>query len=389
MKKYTYLLTLFLAILATACIEEPNNEQANAVFEPYIQKFRTDAKRYGKNFDQTDLVMRFADLTDNKAGQCYMHKRPILIEIDRTYWEIISNSSNAENLREELIFHEMGHGFLQRLHLNDQFALGDWQSMMFGDALPNNCEPALNYRGMRKEYYLKELFTQTNEAPEWDIQDAPDFTGVAESTAYELDASQKQVSTSENQYYQASLGNGLWSIHNKTDERLLISFAENIRTDANFCIEMTFQIAGPSTGTYGGGLVWGNPYSTEQPYNIHYCELNTNKHMLLGEETCLLPFIDIYTQPLNPKEYNTLKIRKHGMYVYYFINNQFVYYNDLTNLATGGNTFGILLLGRTDFNVQSLVVKANSSSLLPTLRSQSTHTNKVVVLPKPLQRKEM
>lgn len=388
-KLLTTLLAFTLLLAATSCTPEPTPGYADDVFAPYVQKFRADAKRYGRNFDDTALTIRFANLTGNKAGQCYMNRKTILIEIDRKYWDDISQSANAENLREELIFHEMGHGFTQRYHLNDQFALGDWKSMMFGDALPNNCEPALNYRGMRKEYYIKELFTQTTEAPEWDIKEAPDFSNVQEITAYEMDASQSKPVTSENQYYQTTLGGGLWSIHNKTDKRLLISFAENVNTAADFCVEMTFQATGPKGGTYGAGLVWGDAYATDQHYNIHYCELNTKKHMLLGEETCSLPFIDIYCNALAPKQYNTLKVRKHGAYVYFYINNQFVYYNDLTDLTTGGNTLGILLLGNTDINIQSLVVKADPSGVVPTARSLSNNENKVKVLPLPLQRKEM
>lgn len=364
-----------MALTVVACTDGPEYAyQVDPAFEPYVQKFKDDAKRYGQNFDSTALIMRFANLTDNKAGQCYMYRKPILIEIDQTYWESIATSTNADNLREELIFHEMGHGFMQREHLNNQLTRGDWQSMMFGDELPNNLQPTLNYRGMRKEYYIQELFTLTTEKPAWSTIEAPDFSTVQEQEIMRLKTNEQcQFTLQDTEYYHSYIENNQLVVKNKSALPIAIPLNANIETNTNFCIEINYQISGETT--HSGGVFWGETDPSKTNYNLHYCELHTNQHVDIGEYSCLIPFMDLYVEAITTG-FNQLTIRKQDNYLYYFINGVFAYYNDLTDLPIGGNNMGIILSENSTMRVQSMLIKA-----APVVNAKNTTIKSAIVLP--------
>lgn len=377
MKITRYLFAAIMALTVVACTDGPEYAyQVDPAFEPYVQKFKDDAKRYGQNFDSTALIMRFAQLTDNKAGHCYMYRIPILIEIDQTYWDILATSSNVENLREELIFHEMGHGFMQRLHLNDQLYHGDWKSMMFGDALPNDREPTLNYRGMRKEYYIQELFTSTTTVPSWSLQDAPDFSDVQEQEMMRLNINEQcQLPLTNNNNIHSYIENNLLVVVNKTDTPMAIPLHATLPTATNFCVEIAYKTSGNDATS--GGIIWGETDASHANYNMHYCDIYNNKHVEIGEYSCLLPFMDLYEEAVVANGFNKLTIRKHNNYLYYFINGKFVYYNDLDDLKVGGNTMGFLLSAKSTMHIESMVVKAPA-----TVSNKSARLIPAIALPK-------
>lgn len=354
-----------------------DNRSTESAFDPYIASFKAYAKQYGHNFDNTPVVMHFANLTDGKAGQCYMHSNPVYIEIDRAYWNQLEGSSNKENLRQELIFHEMGHGLLDRYHLNDQLNRSDWKSMMFGDALPNNCQPTLNFRGMRKEYYIEELFTQTNQAPAWSTLPEPDFSQVTEYELAKLSPDFCPYPLLKNENIDAYLANNQVVITNKKDYEIAIPLTVTYPTQQDFYFEVTYQTTANKNITPESGLIWGDNTTT----NLHYFSIDQDKHAKVGEITCMYPFLDFYNGSINNQQ-NTVAVRKQGNFVYYYINGEFVYYNDTQDLRTGGNLVGISISGNTTLRITGTVIKGSQS-----VQNKQATARNPFALPKPLPAK--
>lgn len=369
MKKLLATLLLMVAVCFGACNQYDDDAYiVENTFEPYVAAFKTYAKQYGHNFDDTPLVIQFAHLTDGKAGQCYMNSSPLLIEIDQTYWDLLDQSSNKHNLRQELIFHEMGHGLLQRYHLNDQLNRSDWKSIMFGDELPNKCQPTINYRGMRQAYYIKELFTQTTEVPQWSTLPEPDFSQVQETpiVTFSTNPATCPFPIVNNQTFSSTFQNNELVYTNNNSYNVAIPLNISCPTQNNFYYEITFKLTSHNNSALDAGPIWGEGTNT----HLHYFSVGTNQHASVGEISCLFPFLDFYHSGIT-SHYNTIAVRKHNNYAYYYINGTFVYYNDLADLRHGGDLMGISISGNSTIHITNVVIKAPNT---PTNRTANEPT---------------
>ena len=167
------LILLFVVLIHYACADI-HEYRVDDEFLPYIDRFEHEAQKHGRqiNFENTGLIVEFADLKDNQAGLCYAEK-PIRIEIDRAYWAAIATTQGADLMRENLLFHELGHGVLGREHLNSTLSNGDWKSMMCGGDRVDNRPWNINYRGVRRDYYVDELFNESSPEPDFSSSKLP------------------------------------------------------------------------------------------------------------------------------------------------------------------------------------------------------------------------
>ncbi|HOU27673.1 MAG TPA: hypothetical protein PLD76_06445 [Paludibacteraceae bacterium] len=86
--------------------------------------------------------------------------------------------------------------------------------------------------------------------------------------------------------------------------------------------------------------------------------------MYIGESECLGPFIDLYTEILHPNEFNTFAIRKYNNMLYYYINDTFIYHNDLDEIITMyGSQIGFKIPGNSTLYVDYAEVRENSTGL--------------------------
>jgi hypothetical protein len=176
-----------------ACKDETEYRVDNE-FEEYVIRFETEASARGRNFDfkSTGLIVEFADLKDDKAGLCH-YEKPIRIEIDKKYWTAIGKSAGADAMKEDLLFHELGHGILNRRHLNTTLENGDWKSMMCGGEKVNDRPWNINYRGERRPYYIDELFNESTAAPDFSsIHLFADTSGFARRVFLSFDTEDKK-----------------------------------------------------------------------------------------------------------------------------------------------------------------------------------------------------
>lgn len=376
--KFTYLFAALLLLL-TSC-KESNTEVHNvaAEFDPYIQKFFADAERYGYAIPDKNIVMKFAKLDGNKAGVTYMNRVPVYIEIDEESWHNMVGP-NEDNERENLIFHEMGHGFLRRLHKNDVLQNGDWQTMMCGDELPNGRGSNINYRGIRKEYYIKELFTETTEVPSWSTY-KPDFSTIQEHTHINVtpaDAKYWYVGK-EDEKYETKIEDNTYICTTLTETGMFIPLLNGVKGNSiydvtkDFYYEARLKVTSERQADPSFGIAFAN---IEDGYinPLHYLMCTTKKKFVnVGENSCRAPFIQLYNEKINGEDYNTIAIRKQKDTLYYYLNGEFIYHNDLTGIPVKGSNFGFTVSGYSTASVTNAKINIpDGTKSAPALPSEA------------------
>ena len=135
-----------------------NEEAANSIFNPYFDIFKIEAQQRGYDFDDYEIEFYLADIIDDDFGG-FADPSTNKIVIDRENWNRIDS-----NKREVLIFHELGHSILKRLHFNGKTDSGECLSYMRGKS--DFCFRNL-YSNLWREYYLDELFDPNISLPSW------------------------------------------------------------------------------------------------------------------------------------------------------------------------------------------------------------------------------
>jgi hypothetical protein len=135
-----------------SCSNEPEVLIATEL-QPYIDEFIIEGESRGKIIDlnTTPIEAKFQNIIpQNVAGMCnHNSNKPNVIVIDVGIWE-----KADELIKEYIMFHELGHCFLNRGHLEGRDADGNCISMMQSGT--SGCK--VNYTEVTREDYLDELF---------------------------------------------------------------------------------------------------------------------------------------------------------------------------------------------------------------------------------------
>lgn len=143
-----------------------------AELEPYVQQFRDEAQKRGQTVATNNLIIGFGQPGQQDAcGECVLEagKTPRIVLTKNAFcWDQASTQA-----RECLVFHELGHCLLKRLHTSVQFPNRAYVSLMnpsdravyatcpypIGD---DDCD-----KRPRRDYYVDELFNAGTPAPSW------------------------------------------------------------------------------------------------------------------------------------------------------------------------------------------------------------------------------
>jgi len=333
----------------SSCEKEKETSQHTIDYrlEPYLNRFVEEGKKRGKFVDigkEGGLILEFADLTPPTIGLCYPHAKPVRIQIDRTYWEETTQSPNRENLREEVIFHELGHGFIgKRGHKNSFLPNEEWASMMCGEPQINGRSWFLNFNGYRKDYYLDELFNpKTTTVPEWSKPAV--FDGNKGMFLLDERNSEFKIpSSSGNQNLLASL----------------YSTESFISTDFYMEMEIAVSFVVKDDGGFSG-IFAGNKRLDD--YNYFTIEPN-NRSVAANHKCRLAPFAEVSMGDKYKREgYNKLAISKRGNELFFYVNDQLVYRNDYQ--IPSYNTFGIIVPVRGSVSIKNFAIYADESVAL-------------------------
>ncbi len=145
---------LFFAVCLLGCTKEHGvSISIDPAFLPYFESFRAAGEVRGVkvNFELEGIQGVFGDVDDGVSAQC-QHRTGAAdqVVIDRAYWNMATTIE-----REFLIFHELGHCYLNRGHLDDRTPQGHCLSIMHSSA--QSCNN--NYDVNTREKFWDELFS--------------------------------------------------------------------------------------------------------------------------------------------------------------------------------------------------------------------------------------
>lgn len=152
-----WILTLIMAFTFLGCGSSQKRKTTpvvyteNTDFQYYIDLFKQESSNYNP-VAVDSLVVQFGDLEKPTVGNCtvYRDMSSPVITIDRQFWE-----EADDVLRENLMFHELGHCILFRGHKTTQ-SFGVPDSIMYPTLIPQ-------YYEYDRDYYIKELFSITRD----------------------------------------------------------------------------------------------------------------------------------------------------------------------------------------------------------------------------------
>jgi hypothetical protein len=125
--------------------------------KPYVDSFIEEAAARGVSIDASQLTISFG----THDGAAYAVRSTNTIVVDSTSYDWVSG------LREQLVYHELGHLYLGREHDDDM--IGNYpKSIMAGVEDPWDEGRQRQRLGMRK-YYIDELFNPDTKRPDWSL----------------------------------------------------------------------------------------------------------------------------------------------------------------------------------------------------------------------------
>ncbi|HEY6913944.1 MAG TPA: hypothetical protein VI413_04640 [Paludibacter sp.] len=335
------IILLVFQIFLPSC-KDPNEYRVDPAFADYLLRFENEVGARGRTFDVTTngLIIEFATLKNNTAGLTH-YENPIRIEIDRTYWNSISNTAGADLMKENLIFHELGHGLLKRKHLNSTLENGDWKSIMCGGTKVNNRPWNINYKGIRRDYYIEELFNQNTPAPEFSSNQL-----LVDTLGYSPKLKLNFNTTSKNDFgwdlvddnqHKISMENGRMRFESKVSDVFLMFAKTSIDIQSDFSYELNLEYANSTDLSGQFGIVFGTVPDGSNGANdpIEYFSINKSKKMYMGNRTWYSFFTELSENQILPNGRNKLKVFKIGDMLYYFINNVYSYCSEIESKGSG------------------------------------------------------
>ena len=344
MNKYFNYILLIAAATALFSCRDLTEYRVGSDFQQYVDGFEQEAALRNRNFnfESSGLIIEFGDLEEGVAGLCH-YQKPIRIEVDRDYWNSLSDQEGTELMREELLFHELGHGILNRTHTNSVLINDEWKSIMCGGDEIAGRTWNINYRGERRKYYLDELFNESTPEPAFATEGLTvDTTGFATTYTDEFSntASTKwKLGATSNGT--ASIENGMLKYVSNSSVNLIILIAAGIDVQSDFIYECTLQYTGfDNTAKYG--LVFGT-YTNESATvtsdgaSLEYILINNDRKMTIGNRAWFSYFTQITRTQIVPQSRNKIKVVKKGDRMYFFINGEYAYRSEMVNRKTGYN----------------------------------------------------
>ena len=152
--KYSFIIVLSLSamVISMSCSEEDILE-TDAELLPYFEIFRKEAalRGFDVDYEAARIEGLIQDIPNTTIqGQCFRNEeKPRKVIIDINYWE------NADELDKQfIIFHELGHCFLERNHLDTSRPDGLCTSIMHSN--PSACN--FQFTSLTRDEYIDELF---------------------------------------------------------------------------------------------------------------------------------------------------------------------------------------------------------------------------------------
>jgi len=161
------LLLSCIVLFVLSCQKEKlSSSMINEDLKPYIDRFYNDAESKGISLPENIDALITNDITACGQGHSPefngMFSKPTIL-INESCWGNLNNVA-----REILVYHELGHALLNRLHTDGVLPNGHSKSIMCA-GVDFNCSNVPDYLNCSdfREYYVDELFNDAIDSPEW------------------------------------------------------------------------------------------------------------------------------------------------------------------------------------------------------------------------------
>ena len=153
MKRLNLLMIVTCLLFSNSC-EKEDQTVIEPDFQEYIDRFVTEAELRNIKIDISKLKVSYGDTLKHYCG----YGMPNDVVINSNCWE-----NYAEVQKEILLFHELGHGLLRRMHDNSKLPNGDFKTIMSEGQLSLYSE----FTPEKRKYYLDEFFIPSTPPPDW------------------------------------------------------------------------------------------------------------------------------------------------------------------------------------------------------------------------------
>ena len=345
-----YWIIISSSLLFSACRPEPIPPKVYEVpplIQPYVDLFEQEASKRGIQLDIDNLKVEFEEELNggDAAGTCTFATEASPtphIRLDTTSF----NWKNNEYHREILVFHELGHCILDRLHKDNILSNGNIASIMrsTGEQV---------YGGLlndfKREYYLDELFEPSTPEPEW-AANTPAYADInpgQKSSIFidEFTSNIKRWNLGSSDQSRAEIIDGSLQFESKSENTAFFtSKSIFIDTETDFEIEVNIKIV---KGDNSSMMQWGGSGGSD----FFFYGFNRDSALFAGNWTVGLVGSK-KTDAFIEGTFNKLTIRKIGEYYHFFINEE--YYDILEYEPFFGNLFAFYIGPNTEMHVDWL-----------------------------------
>lgn len=321
MKNPSFLL-LILSILCFSCSKEYIEPVIDSDLQTYYDSFLKEAQSRNKAISGTDgFILQFGSANGGIA-RTYPAENKIVVDSAR--WKDVSASE-----REFTMFHEFGHLFLKRGHNIRTLPNGEFRSMMLTYEANSNVESIHLYLGIRRKYYIDELFDENTAIPEWANLQFDPFP-LTNSTR-KLVASQDFDESKELSTYLDQLPNAQFKIPEKGILNVKLPKGYGFSLYPDKVMELANVLPAKRND-----FMTSNNYEIEFRYRLksgtfkYYYSPNTYQNQA------------IFSHTLNPTSYKVLS------YIFYFSFSNYTINNDFNTvrLVRKGNFWSVYLNGK-------------------------------------------
>jgi hypothetical protein len=149
---------IFLFFIFLSCRKDVDFYVCPNEIKSTLEAFKSEGEKRGINIKWNGLMVKFVNgLPDSHSGE--YHKKDHVILIDTS-----SANYKKHELRESIIFHELGHAILNRPHLNEDLQC---QYTPAKKSIMNQFPVDWSLYPYRRNYYIDEIFNSSAPAPNW------------------------------------------------------------------------------------------------------------------------------------------------------------------------------------------------------------------------------
>jgi hypothetical protein len=356
MKRFIPITVLFGLFLLPSC-KDKDCYQVNGILDPYLQLFLKEAEKRNLHFDveEDGLILEFADLDEPTIGLC-TYSDPLLVQIDQEYWRNVEEYENCEDLRENVVFHELAHGLLNRRHDNEVMANKEWASLMCGGDEVEGRSWQVNFSGERRDYYLDELFNPATPHPKWG-EYGERFSGEKGAKINELNlSSDKYEVDGDGNIFQ--IKDGVYHISLNSHSNTLLPMWKNLNLSGDFYYEIALKgdlsddkkCMGVGVGLKNGDDV---SYTT---FIVYYNSTYKSFRAAAANDRCLTPLAEVLLEKevADFNDFNVFAIERKADRIRFYLNQQLIYvldrdadkvFSDISFIVPGESKTSIQLAG--------------------------------------------